>query len=81
MECCRRQRSKLSAKGNFELEESDMLGFDDVVNFPVSNKQTSGSGLKAKTRKHVSAYFRHPYVCTKTSFNFFLNNMKLLNTM
>lgn len=34
-------KEPLVNRGNFELEESDMLGFDDVVNFPVSNKQTN----------------------------------------
>ena len=41
----------LDNRGNFELEESDMLGFDDVVNFPVSNKQTNNE------LDEVSLYF------------------------
>lgn len=41
----------LHNRGNFEVEESDMLGFDDVVNFPVSNKQTNSE------LDEVSLYF------------------------
>lgn len=41
----------LDNRGNFELEESEMLGFDDVVNFPVSNKQTNNE------LDEVSLYF------------------------
>ena len=41
----------LHNRGNFEVKESDMLGFDDVVNFPVSNKQTNSE------LDEVSLYF------------------------
>jgi hypothetical protein len=47
------------------------FSYNSHMHYTNKRYLVSGSALKAKTRNHMSAYFRPPYVCTKKSFNFF----------